>query len=83
MTREGNIAYSCVFSLETIGLITGIVLCILQGVEAVDIGWFWATFPFWAPIAFDISLLVLLIIGSIIVGTIKGLIEKTKANKRL
>lgn len=51
--------------LETIGIITGIVLCILQGIGTIDIGWFWAIFPFWIVIAFDaaIILLIFIIIG--------------------
>lgn len=83
MTKEGNITYSCVFSLESIGIILGIVLCILQGVGTIDIGWFWATFPFWAPLALDIAILILVIIIAVLIGAIKGAVEKRRANKRL
>lgn len=58
-----NVTYS--FSLWGIGIITGIVLCILQGVGTIDIGWFWATFPFWIVPAVDIALclLILVVVG--------------------
>lgn len=46
-------------SLELLGIITGIVLCILQGVNVIDIGWFWATFPFWIVIAVDVVIIIL------------------------
>lgn len=32
-----------------IGLFLGTALCICQGLGAISIGWFWATFPFWGP----------------------------------
>lgn len=39
-------------TLTSLGIIVGTVLCILQGIGTIDIGWFWATFPFWiAPVA--------------------------------
>lgn len=80
MTKEG---YSCAFSLESIGIVLGIVLCILQGVGTIDIGWFWATFPFWAPLALEIAILILVIIIAVLIGAIKGAVEKRRANKRL
>lgn len=50
-----------------IGIITGIILCILQGVGTINIGWFWATFPFWIVPATSIAIfLVILIICGII-----------------
>lgn len=45
--------------MVVIGMMVGLVLCILQGANAVNIGWFWATFPFWVWAPIDISLLVL------------------------
>lgn len=43
-------------SLESIGIITGIVLCILNGVGVIDIGWFWATFPFWIGAVVELAI---------------------------
>lgn len=56
------------FPLEGIGIIVGIILCILQGVGTIDIGWFWAIFPFWIVIAVDLALflIVLLIVGIVV-----------------
>ena len=50
-----------VISLETLGIITGTVLCILQGCGVIDIGWFWATFPFWIPLALDAAVVLIAI----------------------
>ena len=65
MEEEKHVRVTSMLSLETIGIITGIVLCILQGVGTINIGWFWATFPFWICLAVDlaIALIVLLIVG--------------------
>ena len=30
-------------------VLTGTVLCILQGTGIVGIGWFWSSFPLWGP----------------------------------
>lgn len=46
-------------SLTTLGIITGIVLCILNGVGVIHISWFWATFPFWIVPAAGLALLIL------------------------
>ena len=54
------------FFLYTIGTIVGITLCILEGVGTIDIGWFWATFPFWCVLAAWLAL-------TIIVTTIFGI----------
>ena len=62
--------------LETIGIITGIVLCILQGLGVIDIGWFWCIFPFWILIASYLALLVIVIIIAVIVGLIRNYLEK-------
>lgn len=47
------------FSLSDIGIITGIVLCILQACNVLNIGWFWATFPFWIVPAVWIAIFLL------------------------
>ena len=49
-------------SLNTISIIVGIILSILQGVDTIDIGWFWATFPFWIMFAVEFVLSLILII---------------------
>ena len=62
--------------LETLGIMTGIVLCILQGVGVINIGWFWCIFPFWILIASYLALLVIVILIAIIIGLIRNHIEK-------
>lgn len=69
-----NVTYS--FPLWGIGILTGIILCILQGVGTIDIGWFWATFPFWIVPAVSIALTVLIVIIVMIVMGIQYLIER-------
>ena len=56
--------------LETIGIITGIVLCILKSVGVLSISWFWAIFPFWILLAVDLALIVIVFIVALIVGLI-------------
>lgn len=58
------------FITYIIGIITGIVLSILQGVHVIDIGWFWATFPFWILPAVDICLAIILFIALLLVEII-------------
>lgn len=48
-------------SLFVIGVIIGIVLTILEAVGTINIGWFWATFPFWIVPAVEIGLLIIFI----------------------
>lgn len=72
--ERGSQAGTIAISTGTIGIVTGIILCILQAIGKINIGWFWATFPFWIPIAADIAILIIiLIITGIII-----LIEKAK-----
>lgn len=67
-TNIVRVNFSALFSIETLGIITGIVLCILQGIGTINIGWFWATFPFWIPFAVDfVIFLIIVIIVAIIV----------------
>lgn len=49
-------------SLNTISIIVGIILSILQGLGTIDIGWFWATFPFWIMFAVEAVLNLILVI---------------------
>ena len=65
-------------SLFTIGVITGIVLCVLQGVGVFDIGWFWATFPFWIAPAAYVAIVIVILIVAVIVGLINLIIDKRR-----
>ena len=57
-------------SLSTIGILTGIVLSILQGVGTINIGWFWATFPFWITPAIELAIFVVALLVTLIVGLV-------------
>ena len=57
-----------------IGLFLGTALCICQGIGAVSIGWFWATFPFWGPWAGLFAL-------STLVGAVSSAIDQEGAMK--
>lgn len=54
------------------GTVVGIVLCVLQGIGTIDVGWFWATFPFWIAPACVLALGVLLVLIGIAVGLASG-----------
>ena len=75
MNSKTSITYSS-FSLESIGIIVGIILCILQGTGTINIGWFWATFPFWIVLAVDVAIVILILIVALIVLGIQKIIEK-------
>lgn len=62
--------------LGTIGIITGIVLCVLQGVGTINIGWFWATFPFWIVPAVELAIIIVLAIVAIVAVVIDDIIER-------
>ena len=73
MENNNKTTYAIVrtdISLTTIGIITGIVLSVLQGVGVINIGWFWATFPFWIVPAASLALFLILMIIAIICGCI-------------
>ena len=45
-----TILYCCtVLALFFSGLISGIILVSLEASQMINIGWFWASFPFWGP----------------------------------
>lgn len=44
----GRICRSIADGAFAIGLLLGAALTICEGFGAISIGWFWATFPFWA-----------------------------------
>lgn len=54
-------------SLSSIGVIVGIILCVLQGVGAINIGWFWATFPLWICPAVSLAFLLICVVIVLIV----------------
>lgn len=49
-------------SLSGLGIVIGVILTILQGVGAIDIGWFWATFAFWIVPAVALFLVIILLL---------------------
>ena len=49
---------------------TGIVLTVLQATGTIDIGWFWATFPFWIVPAVALALGVLAILLALLLGLV-------------
>ena len=67
-----SVTYTASLSLSSIGIIVGIVLCILQGVGTINIGWFWATFPFWIVPAAELSIVLIVILVSLIVAIFVG-----------
>lgn len=67
-----SVTYTASLSLSSIGIIVGIVLCILQGVGTINIGWFWATFPFWIVPATELSIVLIVILVSLIVAIFVG-----------
>ena len=67
-----SVTYTTGLSLSSIGIIVGIVLCILQGIGTIDIGWFWATFPFWIVPAAGIAIILLIILVSLIIAIFAG-----------
>jgi len=73
MNEEVRVRVGSSLTLGTIGAIVGIILCILQGVGTIDIGWFWATFPLWIVPAFDLALVILIFIVVGIIAFIKYL----------
>ena len=68
-----RLGFSGCGSLEGIGIIIGVILCVLQGCGVIDIGWFWATFPFWIPIALSVVLWGF----AVVIALILVLIERT------
>ena len=67
-----SVTYTTGLSLSSIGIIVGIVLCILQGIGTIDIGWFWATVPFWIVPAAGIAIILLIILVSLIIAIFAG-----------
>ena len=63
------------FSLSDIGIITGIVLCILQACNVINIGWFWATFPLWIGAAVGLAICLLAGVAMGIFAIITHIIE--------
>jgi len=68
-------------SLSGVGVIVGIILCILQGVGTIDIGWFWATFPFWICPAIGLGIVLLCMIISGVVLLITAIVQKGRKKR--
>lgn len=54
-----NVTTKPALGLGTIGILTGIVLCILKACGVIAISWFWATFPFWIVPAVEIAIILI------------------------
>ncbi len=65
-----------VFSLSAIGAILGAVFSVLQASGVINIGWFWATFPFWIVPALGVVFWIIAFIASIILVTVIAHKEK-------
>ena len=55
-----------------ISIFTAITLTILQGASVIDIGWFWATFAFWAWVPINIIVVFILIVVGVIAANRSG-----------
>lgn len=53
-------------SLSTIGVLTGITLCILKACNVLNISWFWATFPFWIVPSVGLTIFIIVFIVTLI-----------------
>ena len=60
--------YTASLSLSSIGIIVGIILCILQGVGTINIGWFWASFAFWIVPAVYLSIVAIIVFVSVLIA---------------
>lgn len=49
-------------------MIIGTIFCILEGVGAINLGWFWATFPYWFWLPAIILVLLIAFVDSKIFG---------------
>ena len=55
-------------ALLGIGVVAGIIASCLEALGATQTGWFWATFPFWAPWSGSLALALLFGMASFGVG---------------
>ena len=67
MKKINNINLLPLLILDTLsGILVGTILSILQGVGVINIGWFWATFPFWiVPAVWELFIIIVLTIVGI------------------
>lgn len=63
MNDKGSRTATATYSLSGVGIAVGVVLCVLQGIGTIDIGWFWATFPFWIVPAFTLAACLVIFVG--------------------
>ena len=82
MQSKAQVIVAPTWMLSDLGIVVGIVLCILQGVGVINIGWFWATFPFWICPAVGVSLFLLILIIAWTVVLIIKCVEGVKGLKK-
>lgn len=68
---EGNRSSFLTIPLSTIGVIVGVVLCVLQGIGKIDIGWFWATFSFWIVPAVSVSIVIVMMVIALLIAVLR------------
>ena len=67
---QSNKSITTTLSLETLGMITFIVLLILKLTNTLTISWFWVCFPLWVPIAFGIAIWLVMLVIALIVALV-------------
>lgn len=72
--RESHnvVTANCSAILFTFGVILGAILSVLEGLEIIHIGWFWATFPFWIVPAVSLGFSILAILFGILIALLGG-----------
>lgn len=60
--NNGRTTVTASFSLSGIGFILFVVFLVLKLVGVLAISWFWVFFPLWAPLAFEIIILLVCLI---------------------
>lgn len=51
-------------ALVGLGVIVGIIMSCLEALSVIQVGWFWATFAFWAPWAGSLAFALLFCMAS-------------------
>ena len=63
---QGVAAFSLMLAvtLPALGVVVGIIMSCLEALGVTQVGWFWATFPFWAPWAGSLAFALLFCMAS-------------------
>lgn len=63
---SGLATFSLVFAIALVGLgvAAGIIMSCLEALGVTQVGWFWATFPFWAPWSSSLAFALLFCMAS-------------------